>query len=374
MSGTADREIESVVELERVVGERGHLRGMVLQGLTLADAGVDWTQVDVARAVFVACRFPSYEVEAAVRKGGAVVIPDLDDGRPYRLYPPRLYTYEELGASGADAAIQDWFNRHGKPEPADPIEAIAQRLHDTAMSEGIGDFVTADGRDPARVVGIMGGHRTSRTTRDYERVVHLAFRLTRAGYLVVTGGGPGIMEAGNLGAYLTRGEGEGEVDLALLRLREAPVLGPGYAEAAEDVHRRLADRPGGESLAIPTWNYEGEPIGRFATHIAKYFANSIREDGLLRLARAGIVFAPGGAGTVQEVFQDGAINAYAERPSDQVPMVFLGREHFEASGVYALAKRMAAAAPTPYAHMLKLTDDLDEAVAHIESPPPPRGG
>ena len=51
--------------------------------------------------------------------------------------------------------------------------------------------------------------------------------------------------------------------------------------------------PGGESLAIPSWVIAGEPISQFASHIAKYFSNSIREDGMLAVATAGIVFAPG---------------------------------------------------------------------------------
>ena len=65
----------------------------------------------------------------------------------------------------------------------------------------------------------------------------------------------------------------------------------------------------------------GEPISLFASHIAKYFSNSIREDGLLAVATAGIVFAPGGAGTMQEIFQDGAQNAY--RVFGRSPMAFL---------------------------------------------------
>ena len=107
------------------------------------------------------------------------------------------------------------------------------------------------------------------------------------------------------------------------------------------------------SLAIPTWLYDHEPVGRFASHIAKYFANSIREDGLLRVAGAGVVFAPGGAGTVQEVFQDLAVNTYAD-PADRAPMVFLNRDHFTDSGVYDVVTRMAAAADPPFAR-----SDLD---------------
>ena len=120
----------------------------------------------------------------------------------------------------------------------------------------------------------------------------------------------------------------------------------------------------GESLAIPTWLYAGEPVGRFASHIAKYFANSIREDGLLRIADAGIVFAPGGAGTVQEVFQDGAINAYSE-PEHRAPMAFFGAGHFQETGIWDLALAMAKRAVPPYDELLTITDDPAEAVAFV---------
>ena len=51
----------------------------------------------------------------------------------------------------------------------------------------------------------------------------------------------------------------------------------------------------------------------FATDIAKYFENSLREEGLLALALAGVVFARGNAGTVQEIFQDACQNYYRAR-------------------------------------------------------------
>src|SRR5262249_38964259 len=144
---------------------------------------------------------------------------------------------------------------------------------------------------------------------NFRRVVRLAATLTQRGYLVVGGGGLGIMEAANLGAYLTEcsdGERAGAVDT----LAAAPPYAndpAGYIDVEVDVRERFA--PGGQSLAIPTWVNPGEPISQFASHIAKYFSNSIREDGMLAVATGGIVFAPGGAGTMQEIFQDAAQNA-----------------------------------------------------------------
>lgn len=363
------REIESPEELRARLDEVGHLRDVVVQGVDLGEVEVDWEVVDARRAVFVACPAPSPEVALALQRRGAVVIPDLRDDRPYGVFPAGLYSYEDLVAGGADAAIQAWFDRlrdrTGNPHSSQPVEAIAQRLHDTAMSDGIADLLAPDDGPRPRAVGIMGGHATSRADPLYASVVRLAYCLTRAGFLVVTGGGPGIMEAANLGAYLTRGNEE-VIDDAIAELARAPALDyPAYGAAAETVHGWYAGGQGGRSLAIPTWLYAGEPVGRFATHIAKYFANSIREDGLLRIAEAGIVFAPGGAGTVQEVFQSGAINAYGD-PAERAPMLFLGVEHFRSSGIWDLVQLMAHRADPPYDDLLAITDDPAEAVAFVE--------
>jgi predicted Rossmann-fold nucleotide-binding protein len=76
------------------------------------------------------------------------------------------------------------------------------------------------------------------------------------------------------------------------------------------------------SLSIPTWFYGHEPPTPFATHTAKYFHNALREDGLLAIADAGIIYAPGKAGTLQEIFQDAAQNYY-ESFGRFSPMAFL---------------------------------------------------
>lgn len=367
--GPGPREIESPAELRECLDAVGHLRDVVVQGLDLGEVDVDWEIVDVRRAVFVACPVPSPEVAMALQHRGALVIPDLRDDRPYGVFPSGLYAYEDLVAGGADAAIQAWFDRFrdrtGNPHSSQPVEAIAQRLHDTAMSDGIADLLAPGEGPQPRAVGVMGGHATPRSDPMFASAALLGFGLTRAGFLVVTGGGPGVMEAANLGAYLSR-VGAEVIDRALAELARAPTVGhPGYGAAAETVHGWLAEEGGGRSLAIPTWLYAGEPVGRFASHIAKYFANSIREDGLLRIADAGIIFAPGGAGTVQEIFQSGAINAYAD-PAERAPMVFLGDEHFRSTGVWDLVQLMARRADPPYDDLLAITDNPAEAVTFVE--------
>jgi len=58
--------------------------------------------------------------------------------------------------------------------------------------------------------------------------------------------------------------------------------------------------------------YGHEPPNLFSFHIAKYFYNSLREDGLVTISNAGLIFAKGNAGTVQEIFQDTTLVYYRE--------------------------------------------------------------
>jgi uncharacterized protein (TIGR00730 family) len=54
-------------------------------------------------------------------------------------------------------------------------------------------------------VSLFGSARTEPGNRYYKLAEEIAFKLTQSGYGVITGGGPGIMEAGNKGAM--RGDG-----------------------------------------------------------------------------------------------------------------------------------------------------------------------
>jgi hypothetical protein len=133
------------------------------------------------------------------------------------------------------------------------------------------------------------------------------------------------MEAANLGAYMTQYSDE-QLKQAIAKLAEAPSYEDDpakYIDAAFQVTKKFPSK-GNLSLAVPTWAYSNEPTGQFASHVAKYFANSIREDGLLAMGTYGVIFAPGSAGTLQEIFQDTAHNSY-KTFHYRAAMVFLGR-------------------------------------------------
>src|SRR5215213_906911 len=236
-----------------------------------------------------------------------------------------------------DARIERHVLDHGFRSPP-AAEALAQRLHDHAVDVALSELLCAEPR--RRVVGIMGGATTPRSDPWYRRVAELARALARAGYLVASGGGPGSMEAANLGAFLA-GHDDAALDEALAVVTRGPAYEDDprpYMAAAAEAYEALA--PGAPSLAIPTWFYPGEPVGQFASDVAKYFANSIREDGLLTIALAGVVFAPGRAGTIQELFQDAAQNAYDIR--GRSPMVLYGSEYYDSEpSIYALLRSHA---------------------------------
>ena len=349
-------EIDSTEELERrLAAGASRLAGWHLRSLDLTRHSADLRRVRVAGAVFLGCRFADGD-EKSVRDRGGIVFPSVPDV-PVDTYRTTLYTPAELygdGKYGAslDAEVYAWSR-----QPPDSRLTLVRALHDHAIDEALGAWIR--GR---RLVGVMGAHAVERDHPAYADAARLG-RLLAQRHTVATGGGPGAMEAANLGAWLVD-RSDAAVDEAVAHLAAAPSYRPSvgdWAHRAFEVRERWPE--GGESLGIPTWHYGHEPPNALATAVAKYFQNATREAILLQVCDAGIVFLPGAGGTVQEIFQDACENYYAD-PSAVAPMVLVGRTHWtEEVPAWPLLERLSRDRPMEgHVHLVDSAEEAAEIV------------
>ncbi|WP_033313108.1 LOG family protein [Streptomyces iakyrus] len=320
-----DREIETLEEFDATVTARGTLAGYRVQAVDLTDRTRELLTTDTAGAVFLGCAMRG-DADAKVRADGALVFPPVP-GLPFDPYRGLVYSPDELFASLADgyeatpdALAYAWFQR--TKADRDIYASMLRSVHDDSVSDALDELLSG-----VRVVGVMGGHAMARGTEEYAGAARLGRELARAGFTVATGGGPGAMEAANLGAYVAPFDDEILTE-SLELLGKTPHFTPSITQWAAAAFEIRARRPqGGRSVGIPTWFYGHEPPNAFASHIAKYFANATREDGLLARSNAGVVFLPGAAGTVQEIFDNATPNYYESR-GEPTPMVLVNRAHW----------------------------------------------
>jgi predicted Rossmann-fold nucleotide-binding protein len=359
-------EVESLESFDRLVAAGAvAMRGWHAQSLDLRGRTAALARLDAEGAIFLGCTFEQ-DVEAGLRRRGALIFPKLE-GVPFDAYRARLYTPQELYAgleqapyeALPDALVYQWSIRPGQRHRLDAT--LASALHDHAIGDALDEFMRSSRGAGQTTVGVMGGHAARRGTPEFAQAAELGRILARSGRLVATGGGPGAMEAANLGAYLSHIPPD-EFKAVLAGLGTVPGFRPSVSAWAREAAAVVERYPNGtSSLGIPTWFYGHEPPNYFATHIAKYFANAIREAILLELCDGGIIFLPGAAGTVQEIFQDACDNYYSGREAVS-PMVLVGRHHWEQElPAWPMLRKLAAG--RPMADRIFLVDSVADALA-----------
>ena len=360
-------EIECCDELQRLVEQKKMLRHYAFQS-------VDFTRVaEAAECDYTDCIFMGCNIPEDMRRrvdANCFIFPSMP--KPFGLFPAKLYSAQTLYAgynpqqtdtflACYDSRVYAHYIAQGK-QSSDIGETLARSLHDHSVSDALHDMLAK--YDERAVVAVMGGHSLSRTDEAYFTVAKTSKLLTEQGKLMVSGGGPGAMEATHLGAWLA-GRSDEELCEAVKMLACAPKFeDDGWLASAFEVMARYPRDEKYCSVGIPTWFYGHEPATPFASHIAKYFDNSIREDGLLAIAKGGVIYSPGSAGTMQEVFQDAAQNHYRTFGFAS-PMIFLGREHWtKTMPVYPLLEQLQS--DGRYKNLiLSLADTAEEAAEQI---------
>ena len=362
------REVEDQTTWARLLRSPEPLHSLRLQGLDLTlDRDLLLAREDLTDIVVLGGTLDG-EVEQHLREHGAIVFPAVPHA-PVDPYRARLYTPQELYAgleddgyeATVDARAYRWFEdaelRH------DAYVTVLRAIHDDAMSDALSSVV-----ESRRVVGVMGGHALKRGSDGFAAAALLGHRVAASGAVVVTGGGPGAMEAANLGAWAPD---ERVLARALHVLAEVPDFAPDIGAWVRPALRLRLDAPGEwpaelRSLGIPTWYYGHEPPNAFAQLVAKFFSNALREDLLLAHSRDGLVVLPGAAGTVQEVFQM-ATRLYYEVDAAGTglpPLVLVGVRHWtEELPVWELLRSLAGGRRMGRA--LHLVDTVDEAATVV---------
>ncbi len=319
------KEIESELELLKLIKNCDKIKSYAFQNLdfrTIENLVHNKVFLD---CIFLGCVIPE-NLNSKISKD-CLIFPNIE--APYNPFINSLYTpktlfgnYEygkpESYEKTLDKIVYNHYIKTGKAAE-DIKETLSRRLHDHSITNALYEFISQ--YDEKKLVAIMGGHNLARNDKNYLEIAKISKKLTEAGYLMISGGGPGAMEATHVGAWIA-GKNDNDLIKAVKILSEAPnYTDKNWLDKSFEV-LKLYPKTVYESLGVPTWLYGHEPPSPFSTKIAKYFANSVREDGLLTIAKGGIIFTPGSAGTVQEIFQEVTQNHYLSFGYAS-PMVFL---------------------------------------------------
>ncbi len=172
-------------------------------------------------------------------------------------------------------------------------------------------------------VSVFGSARTPVGTPEYALGVELGRRLGEAGFAVITGGGPGAMEAANRGA----------------RQAGVPSVGLGIDLPFEQSQNQYVD------LEID-FHY--------------FFTRKIM---FVRYAQAFVVL-PGGFGTLDELFE--AATLIQTRKIRHFPIMLLGVDYWSGLVDWLRDRMLAGGKIGPHdLDLLQLTDDIDHVIARV---------
>lgn len=175
-----------------------------------------------------------------------------------------------------------------------------------------------------KAVSIFGGSRICENNKYYKLAEETAYLLARAGFSIITGSGPGIMEAGNKGAR--RGKG---ISIGL-------------------------------NIQIPM----EQKANKYVDILLDFHYFFIRKVMFVKYAKA-FVIMPGGFGTLDELFE--SLNLIQTERIGKFPVILMGKEYWQ--GMLEWLKHRVLESGTISKEDLdifKVTDDPEEVVKIIK--------
>ncbi len=198
-----------------------------------------------------------------------------------------------------------------------------------ALFKIMGEFV--NGFERMSVIGpcvsIFGSARTKEGDKYYQLAVNIAKSISEAGYGVITGGGPGIMEAGNKGAQLAGGTSVGL------------------------------------NIDLPFEQHDNPYIDDDKSMDFDYFF--VRKVMFVKYSQ-GFVVMPGGFGTLDELFE--AITLIQTSKIEKFPIILVGSEFWKGLFEWVKNTMLEAGNISPKdLDLIKLVDTEDEVVEIIDA-------
>jgi len=173
-------------------------------------------------------------------------------------------------------------------------------------------------------VTVFGSARFEEGHPDYEMAREISGKIAQLGFTIMTGGGPGVMEAANRGA------------------------------------REVGGRSVGCNIELPHEQYANPYMDKWVD--IKYFF--VRKTLLTKYSYAFVVL-PGGFGTLDEYFE--AITLMQTKKISDFPVVILDKEFYRNIIAHIEVMKKEGTISPEDTNLFFFTDSIDEAVAYIQN-------
>ena len=172
-------------------------------------------------------------------------------------------------------------------------------------------------------ITIFGSARYKPGHEHYEKAREMGARVSNLGFTVLTGGGPGIMQAANQGAMEAKGKSVGI------------------------------------NIELP-FEQDGNPYLNVRVDIKYFFVRKV----LLFKYSFGFIVFPGGFGTLDELFE--ALTLIQTQKMPWFPVVLIGKDYWKGLFLQMQDMEKSQTISPDDINLVLITDDMEEALAYVQ--------